>query len=146
MINMPLEAVVRRRFNHPPERIFRAWVTPSEVCQWFRVDPSATCECVELNASPGGRYSFRMGGSMPARMVSGEYLEVVPPSRLSFTWLWEGHPTEKTTVVTVTLEPAAGSGTDLTIRHSRFPDQNMADQHAKGWNGTLDMLGLHLES
>ena len=146
MINMPIEAVVRRRFSHPPERIFRAWVSPNEICHWFRVDPKATCECLELNSTPGGRYAFRMGGIMPARLVSGEYLEVQPTSRLSFTWLWEGHPAEKSTVVTVTLEPAPGNATDLTIRHTRFPDQNMADEHGKGWTKTLDMLEALLAS
>jgi uncharacterized protein YndB with AHSA1/START domain len=145
-IDIPLETHVERRFAAPPERVFRAWTTPGELCQWFRVDTTSACRCEVLDVRAGGRYAIQMTGAKGVRTVSGEYLEVSPPNRLVFTWLWDGHPDEKKTVVTIQIEPTSDGGSTLALKHARFPDQNMADEHKKGWTMIFGTLAGWLEA
>ncbi len=64
----------------------------------------------------GGKVDARAGGAlrviMPdAAAASGQFLEVVPPRRIVFTWGWEGNgiPVPPgSSIVTVELEPADG--------------------------------------
>ncbi len=63
--------------------------------------------------------------------ITGRYLELERPSRLRFTWrsdLGAGFDS----VVTVTLEPSAGSRTLMTIEHDLLPVSWSAD-HERGW-------------
>jgi uncharacterized protein YndB with AHSA1/START domain len=70
--------------------------------------------------------------------VSGVYREVVPGTRLVFTWAWQSTP-ERESLVTVTLA-RDGDGTLLTLHHEQFFDQAARDGHERGWTGTLDKL------
>jgi uncharacterized protein YndB with AHSA1/START domain len=70
--------------------------------------------------------------------VSGIYREVVPDSRLVFTWAWQSTP-ERESLVTITIA-ADGDGSLLTLHHEQFFDQKARDRHEHGWTGTLDKL------
>ena len=73
-------------------------------------------------------------------VISGQYQEIVPPSRLAFTWHWAGAPVdEPITLVTVTFQ-AHPLGTELTLTHERFGAAASRDQHEAGWLGCLDHL------
>jgi uncharacterized protein YndB with AHSA1/START domain len=85
----------------------------------------------ELDPRPGGLYRVRMG---PDAVALGEYLEVEPPSRLVFTWGWEGNgevPPGSTTVE-ITLREE-GDGTVLRLRHTGFRSDADATLHREGW-------------
>jgi uncharacterized protein YndB with AHSA1/START domain len=70
--------------------------------------------------------------------VGGVYREVVPDSRLVFTWAWHSTP-ERESLVTVTIVPD-GDGSLLTLHHEQFFDRKARDGHERGWTGTLDKL------
>ena len=70
--------------------------------------------------------------------VGGVYREVVPDSRLVFTWAWHSTP-ERESLVTVTVAKD-GEGSILTLLHEQFFDQQARDGHSRGWTGTLDKL------
>jgi uncharacterized protein YndB with AHSA1/START domain len=99
---------------------------------------------VEIDARPGGRYRFVMAapdGSTPT--VGGIFEEVVAPVRLVFTWAWQGTP-ERVSLVTVSLAPKAG-GTELTLHHERFADDETRGKHEHGWTGCLARLAPVVE-
>jgi uncharacterized protein YndB with AHSA1/START domain len=82
--------------------------------------------------------------------VEGEFSEVVPPSKLVFTWRpdWDA-PNE--TRVTYLLEPldhlseSPGQGTRLTVRHEGFADRTAACRaHGSGWQRVLNWLETDL--
>lgn len=79
-----LEFVVEHVIRSTPERIFEAYTTPDLVAQWWsggglRVD--------EMDVRPGGRWRFvRVGGDGPGTVMHGEYREVEPARRLSYTF------------------------------------------------------------
>jgi uncharacterized protein YndB with AHSA1/START domain len=70
--------------------------------------------------------------------VGGVYREVVPDTRLVFTWAWHSTP-ERESLVTVTLAASDG-GTLLTLHQEQFFNQEARDGHERGWTGTLDKL------
>ena len=71
----------------------------------------------------------------------GEYVLVEPPSRVVFTWGWEGNPDlpPGSTTVEITLVPD-GDGTIVRLRHGGLPDDDWREQHVGGWRRYLDRL------
>ena len=93
----------------------------------------------------GGRYRIGMKDRKTGEehITNGTYQEVRPPERLVFTWLWEGqNPDTHTTLVTLDFRVAGelGDKTELVLKHERFPDQHMCDQHRQGWEGCFTNL------
>jgi uncharacterized protein YndB with AHSA1/START domain len=117
----------------PPERVWRAFTDPTVLAAWFWPHRFATT--VEADLRVGGRY--RIDGPGAGMAVGGEYVSVEPPSRLVFTWRWDGEVEE--TLMTLHLVHAA-NGTELTLTHERFTDDATRDNHAKGWSDCLDRL------
>jgi uncharacterized protein YndB with AHSA1/START domain len=94
----------------------------------------------------GGTVDARVAGQlrviMPdAAAASGQFIEVVPPRRIVFTWGWEGNeipvPPRSSTVM-IELEPA-DNGTLLRLTHSGLP-ADVGELHRKGWERYLDRL------
>lgn len=62
----------------------------------------------------------------------GRFTEIDRPSRLQHTWMSRKTLGEETTV-TVTFQKK-GDGTLMTLEHSGFATDDMAQAHEKGWN------------
>jgi uncharacterized protein YndB with AHSA1/START domain len=129
---------VRRVLNAPPERVFKAWTQPELMAQWFfpgqgwRVRATA-------DVRVGGRYELAMvdveGGQ---HLQFGVYRELVPVSRLVFTWSCPELGVVDS-VVTVMLE-AQGKSTGLLLTHDLPPDPKIRKGHEDGWAGCLGNL------
>ncbi len=92
----------------------------------------------------GGRYRIVMRSPDGEQHdVSGVYREVVPNEKLVFTWAWRSTP-ERESLVTVVLR-SAGGGTELTLTHEQFFDEEARDKHRHGWDGCLARLANALE-
>jgi uncharacterized protein YndB with AHSA1/START domain len=131
-----------RILRAPPDRVFRAWTEPAQLKAWFAVGEGYSTPIAEINLRVGGRYRLGMQppGSARVDVATGEYQQIQPPSRLVFTWRWEGAPAgAPVTLVTVTINPHP-LGTELILTHERFDDAGSRDQHAAGWRGCLDQL------
>ena len=92
----------------------------------------------QLDPRPGGIYRVNVTGRDIAR---GEYVEIVPYTKVVFTWGWEGDgaplpPGGSTVEVTLTPE---GSTTIVRLRHLGLTEQ-LATEHAVGWNHYLPRL------
>jgi uncharacterized protein YndB with AHSA1/START domain len=78
---------------------------------------------------------------------TGEYIDVVKPTRLAMSWRWThgGEPVEagEETRVEIDLRPI-DTGTELTFTHSRLQTEASRDSHARDWSGSLDKLERHL--
>ena len=127
------ELTMNRTLAVPAERVWRALTDPAALAAWFWPQRFAPTAKVDLRV--GGRY--RIDGPAVGMAVSGEYVTVEPPSKLAFTWRWDGEPDE--TLVTIELIPV-GAGTELALRHERFTDDATRDNHAQGWHDCLDRL------
>ena len=134
---------ITRTFAASRERVFRAFSEKEGVKVWF-AEPShlAWLEEPTLDLRPGGRYRFKVGDGTKVWTVHGSYLEVEPPSRLVFTWLWENDPTRGDsgdTVVTVELFDRDGQ-TEVVLTHEGFAGDLVRREHDQGWAECLDAI------
>jgi uncharacterized protein YndB with AHSA1/START domain len=126
----------RRTFEFmvPPERVWRAFVEPQELQQWFTnrfempEDPSSSPSRSE---SPGGPVSF-------------EVVAAEPNTRLEFRQ-WAGSP-DCGVDVTVSFE-ALGHGTRITVTHAGFGGESIltSDGVRGGMDETYADLALYLD-
>jgi uncharacterized protein YndB with AHSA1/START domain len=133
---------ITRTFNAPREIIWRAWTDPDEAARWWHPrEVASPREFVRINASVGGTYEYKMiapdGSEYP---TAGQYLEVVEPERLVFTWASPGDRIEDSPVITVQLAELEGGRTEMTFNLRGIAgfagDNNVFD----GWSEALDIL------
>ncbi len=114
-----------------PQVVFEFFTDPVKMVRWKGVDAM-------LDPRPGGTYRVNVTGK---DVAVGEYVEVVPYSRIVLTWGWEGSPIAPgSTLVEITFTPD-GDGTLLRLRHSGLSGES-ALQHAAGWDHFLPRLAL----
>ena len=102
---------------------------------------------IELDLRAGGRYRFTMQPPEGDRFhLSGEFLEIAPPSWLSYTFRWdEPTPDDRETVVELTVD-AFGGSTVLSLWQGEFATGERLVLHRHGWTDSLDKLSVLLET
>jgi uncharacterized protein YndB with AHSA1/START domain len=72
--------------------------------------------------------------------LQGEFVEVDPPRKLSYTFRWEEpNPDDVETVATLTLEDL-GERTRLEIEQGPFKTEERRELHRNGWSDGLEKL------
>ncbi len=124
----------------PPERVFAALVSPDELARWWGPHGFSTPE-VALDPGPGGRYRLTMQPpDGDAFHVTGEFLEIDPPRRLSYTFRYEEpDPDDRETVVVLDLA-GVDDGTEITLSQGPFATQERRELHRNGWTESLERL------
>ena len=119
------EVVVRRIFDAPARLVFEAWTQPELFRQWW-VPRSIglVLLSVEQDVRVGGGYRlvFDIGDSKTMAFF-GRYIEVTPPSRLS----WTNEESDDGAITTVTLEENDGQ-TYLTFSEL-YPTKEALDRN-----------------
>jgi uncharacterized protein YndB with AHSA1/START domain len=138
------ELVITRDLNAPRERVFAAWTDVAKSSVWW-VPKDCTLVSCEMDVRPGGvwRRRLRLSASNGAVMTKhGVYREVMPPERLSFTYINEkpDGTVEPETLVTLTFEELPGGRTRLTLTHSGFWDEASKVSHIGGWTGVMERI------
>jgi uncharacterized protein YndB with AHSA1/START domain len=132
---------LRRYFGAPPEKVFRAWTQPDVL---KKCPNGWRTTKIEVDLRVGGEYriSMKRAAVDTEVSVSGHFLEVSPPEWLKYTWRWEG-AFERVADTLVTVEfVRSGSGTELTLRHEKFADAEIRQQHWIGWIAACNRLDL----
>lgn len=131
------EAVEREvRIGARPETVFDFFTDPEKQILWMG-------RRAELDARPGGVYRVEINDQVTAK---GEFVEIVAPSRVVYTFGWEGQEADGgehgvppgSSRVEITLEPD-GDGTLVRLRHFDLPEQARA-MHGQGWELYLARL------
>jgi uncharacterized protein YndB with AHSA1/START domain len=120
------------RIDARPETVFQYLVDPERMCAWMGVSADA-------EARPGGAYRVDTGRAV----ASGTYVEVVPHTRVVWSWGWEGNPDfpPGSSTVEVTLVPD-GEATVVRLRHTDLPSGPTAARHREGWEHYLARLAV----
>jgi uncharacterized protein YndB with AHSA1/START domain len=138
VVNKPSLTIVRK-LNAAPEKVWKALTEPAALKQWFAPDEAFRVPLAETDLRVGGRYRIVMQAPDGEQHdVSGVYREIVPNRRLVYSWAWKSTP-ERESLVTVELR-AADAGTELTLRHEQFFDDEARQRHEQGWTGCLARL------
>jgi uncharacterized protein YndB with AHSA1/START domain len=119
-----------------PETVWKLLVDPAEQSSWWGT-------ALDFDARPGGPFRVEV---IPGHIANGEFVEVAEPSRLVYTWGWEGEGSVQpgASTIEIVLEQS-GDGTKLTFVHSGLPSEEAAASHAQGWNNYLPRLALRGE-
>jgi hypothetical protein len=129
---------LRRRFAHPPEKVWRAITDPDELGTWF---PAR----LETVLEPGAPIRFTFANVEPdpdADASSGTVLEVDPPRLFAYRWgrdelRWEIIPDGAGCVLRFTHILSGAAGT--------INDWYGAARHAAGWDVCFEYLGADLD-
>jgi glutathione S-transferase len=134
-----------RTIRAPRAKVFDAFVNPDLLRRWFGPRGHTVAEAT-IDARVGGHYRICMQPvSGKTFAVGGVYREINSPSRLVFTWKWEGEEMGAMgeTLVTVTLDERRGEHgveTELRLLHSGFPAPEAKAAHNDGWGSSLNCL------
>ena len=136
---------LRRTYPAPRDKVFRAWTNAEAVKQWFPPPGyEAGPTTIDLRPSGAYRWGLRKLPDGEPFFSTGKFVEIDPPRRLVCTWRWSSAPESMETILTVEFQDRGG-GTEVVIRHERFPDVNMRNEHEQGWSHCLDQLAKFLK-
>ena len=131
-------------FRAPIDDVYAAWSDPKRLARWWGPQ-GMTCPVCDWDPVVGGTYRTCMQSPTGEQYcVGGKFTDVAPPSRLAFTWMWEGDgPNGGTdTHVTIDLEDL-GEATRLKLTHERLPDEESAKNHSDGWSSSfIDLANI----
>lgn len=116
----------------PREVVFELLTDAKGLMEWMAVE-------AESEPIAGGQVRWRHENGA---VMSGRYVEVMHPSKVSFTYGWEsgGPPLPpESTLVTIELEAIGSDKTRLHLVHSRLPPE-FAPAHGGGWTFFLGRL------
>lgn len=121
------------RIAAQPETVFSYFTDAEKMQMWMG-------QQVTLDPRPGGTYRVDINGQ---HIAAGEFVEVVPHTRVVFTFGWEGDgapipPGSSTVEITLTPD---GDGTLVRLRHSDLPSE-MQEVHAEGWDNYMPRLAM----
>jgi uncharacterized protein YndB with AHSA1/START domain len=124
----------------PPGRVFALNTQPQLLAQWWGPN-GFTIPSVEVDARVGGRYRIEMQPpDADAFVLSGEFHEVEPGTRLAYTFRWDPpDPEDRETVVVLSLH-ALGKSTALTVDQGDFATEQRRALHVQGWSESIDRL------
>ncbi|GGS55690.1 SRPBCC family protein [Streptomyces violaceus] len=127
--------------------VFRELTEPRELARWFGPD-GFTIPSVESDLRPGGAYRIAMQPPEGELFyLVGEFIEVEPSERLSYTFRWEDpDPEDRETVVTLSLHDIDAARSELVLDQGDFATERRRALHEEGWSQGLGKLGELLAS
>lgn len=130
-----------RRFKAARESVFAAFASSTMLSQWLGPKNGKVQSC-EVDFKVGGRYRYAFHSpEMGDMAVNGEYREITPPSKITFTWQWEDDEDWAKVISVITIELTAhGAETELRLTQTGFPSTQSRDNHGNGWGSCFDRL------
>jgi uncharacterized protein YndB with AHSA1/START domain len=133
---------IDRIFEAPRELVWRLWRDPEHMVRWHGPEGYALKAC-EMDFRVGGKWR-RCMSMHPGHehWISGEYLEIVEPERLSFTYInaFDGFET----VVTMDFSEIAPGRTRMLFRQTPFISREERDAHGWGWRSGFELFAHYL--
>ena len=127
------DITVTRRIPVPAEQIFDVWIDPkSPGGPWFGAERTI------LNPVVDGLFYFNVKHEGRTWPHYGRFLQINRPRLVEYTWMSEATKGAES-VVAVTFE-SRGDETEVTLRHSGVPDDELGHQHKEGWTWILAAL------
>lgn len=141
------EIVMTREFDAPRELLFEAHSSCEHMRNWWGPRRYEVSEC-DMDFTVGGKWRIVHRGEDGQEFVFfGEFREIVPPERITWTFGWEGMPGH-VSVQTVEFEEHDGKTTVRTV--ARFDtveerDGMLRSGMEEGANESMDRLEEYLE-
>ena len=127
------DITVNRTIPAPADKIYDVWIDPKSPG-----GPWHGSERVIFNPVVDGLYYLAIKHEGRVWPHYGRFTKLERPRVVEFTWMSEGTKGAES-VVTVTLQPR-GDQTEVTLRHTGVPDDELGHQHKEGWTWILNAL------
>lgn len=131
---------LRRVLPASRNRVYEALTNPDKLARWWG-PKGFSCPSIEFEPHVGGGYRIAMQPPDGELFhLSGEFMEVVPPARLAYTFVWDPPaPDDQETLAELSLVDERG-GTELTLVQGPFPSEERRKLHQDGWSDGFDRL------
>jgi uncharacterized protein YndB with AHSA1/START domain len=135
-----VELSLSRLLPAPRPIVYRALAEPEELAKWWG-PRGFSVPSVDFNPQVGGSYRIAMQPPEGDLFhLHGEFREVDPPSRLSYTFLWDPpDPDDRETVAALSLEDR-GDQTAVLLTQGEFATEERRALHEGGWGDSFDKL------
>ena len=137
---------LHRVLRTTPERIYRAFLDADAMAKWLP-PYGYTCKVHHMDAEVGGtfRMSFTNFSTGHTQSFGGEYRELVPFERISYTDKFDDPNLPGEMLTTVTFKPVS-CGTELTIVQEGVPEVIPVEMCYLGWQESLAQLAKLVEA
>ena len=136
---------LHRVLRAKPERIYKAFLNAEAMAKWLP-PYGFTCTVHHMDAKVGGtfRMSFTNFTSGNGHSFGGEYLELVPSQKISYTDQFEDPNMPGQMKTTVVLTPVL-CGTEVNIVQEGLPEVIPLEMCYLGWQESLAQLANLVE-
>jgi uncharacterized protein YndB with AHSA1/START domain len=138
----PPQLEISRLFDAPRDLVFKVWSSAEHMAGWLGPKDFTCTSC---------KADFRVGGTLRACIsgpedqnywFNGIYREIVPGTRLVFTFRWEEEDALDT-LITVSFTDEGGK-TRMTFTQTPFRSVEIRDSHAGGWSECFERLAAYI--
>ena len=139
-MNEGLALHLRRTVRAPCASVWQALTDPDRLVHWWGPH-GFTAPTVDFEPRVGGGYRIEMQPPEgEAFFLTGEFREVDPPSRLSFTFIWDPpDPDDQETLATLVLKDR-GDETEIEFTQGPFTTEARRALHEGGWGDGFERL------
>lgn len=135
-----------RVIRAPAERIYRAFLDADAMAKWLPPNGfTGRVHHMEAKVGGGFRMSFTNFSNRQTHAFGGEYLELVPHERISYTDRFDDPNLAGVMKTTVTLR-ATSFGTELNIVQEGIPEPIPVEACYLGWQESLALLAQLVEA
>jgi uncharacterized protein YndB with AHSA1/START domain len=136
---------IERTYRAPIERVFDAWTSPEVLRRWWRTQRDWETSEAQVDLRVGGavRVAMRDPATGTEHAGGGLYTEVDPPTRVAFTWLWDGDT--RRTLIEIDFEERDGV-TAVRFTHRDLWDEEAFRSHEDGWTRMFEILADYTEN
>lgn len=133
---------IRRTFDALHERVYRAFMDPKQLEQWF-APRDMTSQVHTLEPMPDGALAVSFLDGKNRIDVEGTFLEVVENKRIVHTWQYPGEEESRVTYEFRDVD----DGTEVVLTHENvsayrdLTDHENVDGYVEGWSNALENLG-----
>jgi uncharacterized protein YndB with AHSA1/START domain len=131
---------IERVVKGAPAAVFEAFADRGELAKWWGPE-GFTIPSLTFEPSAGEGYRIEMQPPEgDAFHLNGEFREVDPPRRLTFTFMWEpADPDDVETLAELSFRDLDGS-TEIRLVQGPFKTEERLALHRDGWGESLDRL------
>jgi uncharacterized protein YndB with AHSA1/START domain len=136
---------IERTFQAPVAAVFDAWTSAEVIRRWWQAELAWETSHAEVDLHVGGvvRVVMRDPDNDREHGGGGTYTEIDRPTRLAFTWIWDGDT--RRTLIEIDFEETDGA-TTVRFSQSGLWDEAAVRSHEGGWGRILDNLRRELEA
>jgi len=136
---------LHRVFRAKPERVYRAFLNADAMAKWL-APYGFTCKVHHMDAKVGGTFkmSFTNFTTGHGHSFGGEYRELVPNERISYTDKFDDPNLPGEMETTVSLVPVS-CGTELSVVQNGLPAAIPLEMCYLGWQESLAQLATLVE-